>query len=180
MNLGIHAGSTWWKVPPTCLWGDVGELFSLLRWVFCQHWPGITASKLNLPVCHIILKHRCFLPPTLSLSFLLLFNFGCCVSQAKQLPVWGRDAPPFMVYGLLNVSLLNPFISLDYSPQANFPSFHHENGLPAKKALIPAQVHLAFPDCQLLHFQPLKGLSDWIFAQPFLKAKHKIFVLWSH
>lgn len=41
--------------------------------------------------------------------------------------------------------LPNPLISLDYSPQANFPSFNHENGLLAKKPLTPAQVHLALP-----------------------------------
>lgn len=129
----------------------------------------------------VILKHQGFLPPTFSLQFLLWFNCGGSVLQAKQLPEWGRGAPcRFMVYSLLNVSLPNPLVSLDYSPQANFPSFHHENGLPAKKPLTPAQVHLALPDCQLLHLWPLKGLSGWISAEPFPKAKHEIFVPCDH
>lgn len=97
-----------------------------------------------------------FLQPSL-VNFSFYFILVAIIYKQSS---WGRGAQfRFMVYGLLNVSLLNPFISLDYFLQANFPSFHHENGLPAKKPLITAQVHLAFPDCQLLQLLPLKGLQ---------------------
>lgn len=86
-----------------------------------------------------------FETPGASFFTLSLFSFSSysilvfTILQAKQLSVWGRGAPfRFMVYTLLNVSLPNPFISLDYSPRANFPSFHHEKSALGQETTHPS------------------------------------------
>lgn len=67
---------------------------------------------------------QCFLPSTFSLEFLLLFNFGGSILQAKQLPLWGRGAPcRLMVYSLLNVSCLILSYHWITLPKQIFPAF---------------------------------------------------------
>lgn len=101
---------------------------------------------------------RCFLPPPTPtlLAPLILILLTLFYKQSGCL--CGEVVDPLVTVCWMYAGIILQCLWITIHKQV-FPAFCCENGLPAKKALIPARAHLVLPWC-LLHPRPLAGFGS--------------------